>query len=99
MGLMVGQIRLFEKIDGLLKELSPRRARTAREEGRMVSHMSLDIEVLWTPEEEEARKHEEELSRMASLEAEKKASDMKQSALAKLAAFGLTEDEMKAIVG
>lgn len=102
---MAGKIRLFEKTtDGLLVEVHPDEA-DARREGRSVSHMSVVIDVLWTPAEEaareaeeaeEAERREDERSRAAEMAADKRAH--REAALQKLRGLGLSDDEIGALL-
>lgn len=101
---MAGQIRLFEKTsDGLLVEVPPAESEVSRE-GRLVSSVSIVIDVLWTPEEQAAREAEEEAHKLAiaaqtqrQAEAEALAeqkSTLRLQALAKLQAIGLSPEEI-----
>lgn len=94
---MAGHIRLFEKINGLLVEVSPTEA-DKRREGRRHRSMSFVADVLFTPEEEAARDAEEaaEVDRQRRLQEEVEAAASRRGeALAKLQALGLTADDIK----
>lgn len=95
-------VRLFEKNSkGLLVEVDPAEAE-AKRAGRTVSHMNLTAEVLWTPEEEaarEAEKQEASAQLLARETAANRKSEVRQAALTKIQALGLSEDELKALVG
>jgi hypothetical protein len=98
---MAGQIRLFEKIDDLLVEVSPDAADDARE-GRRFSSVSIVIDVLWTADEEAARDAEESAADEAEQErlrgvavAERRKAD----AQARLRARGIDADDLKDAVG
>lgn len=99
---MAGKIRLFEKTDaGLLIEVDPAEA-DKRREGCRVSHVDLSIEVLWTAEEEAARDAEEaakieEDRRLATVIAGK--AEARVVAVAKLEQLGVSEAELRAILG
>lgn len=94
---MAGQIRLFEKVNGLLVEVPPEEAAKQRED-RRVSHVSLAVDVLWTREEEAARDAEEaEFARKneeAAVEAEI-VEERRQAARRKLAELGITPEDIK----
>lgn len=93
--MMTGTIRLFEKTtDGLLVEVAPEQAIHRRATGT-ISRVSLEIDVLWTAEEEAARNAEEQAVQEAerSKDAERRA--RRAAVLAKLQALGLTADELK----
>ncbi len=107
--MMAGQIRLFEKTaDGFLVEVPPSEAE-ARRAGRTVSHMSLVIDVLWTADEEAARAAEEQevakarqarAQALADVMAEReKQKQRAEAARAKIEALGLTEDDLRALLG
>jgi hypothetical protein len=99
---MAGQIRLFEKTaDGLLVEVAPADA-DARRLGRLVSRVSLEIDVLWTEAESAERLAEEERTRadrrkMAEEQESRRA--RKAAAEAKLQALGISPDELKDAIG
>jgi hypothetical protein len=95
-------IRTFETTkDGLLVEVSPDAAEKARD-SRRVSRVSFTADVLWTPEEEAARDAEEtadEERRKIEQEAVNSRAKRKQSALEKLAALGLSPEDVEALRG
>jgi hypothetical protein len=99
---MAGKIRLFEKTPaGLLVEVAPDQADATRA-GRLVSRVSLEIEVLWTADEQARREAEEqeEATRIARGAAEQQAaSERKAAALAKLEALGISPAELKDAIG
>ena len=103
---MAGQIRLFEKdADGRLHEVAPGNAENLRQ-GRRVSHTNISIDVLWTAEEEAARAAEETESASrakAAEEAQAKAAAHQAAirviAETKLKQFGMTPEEMQALIG
>lgn len=89
---MAGLIRLFEKDErGLLHEVAPEDAEQRRH-GRLVSHMNIGIDVLWTVDEETARGAEEQadVARDPLVEQERAA----KAATDKLRGLGLTADEI-----
>jgi hypothetical protein len=98
---MAGQIRLFEKIDDLLVEVSPDAADDARE-GRRFSSVSIVIDVLWTADEEAARDAEEAAAaedaqqRLRGLEM---AQERQERARARLQARGISADDLKDAIG
>ncbi len=97
--MMAGTIRLFEKIGGLLVEVAPEKAEAARE-GRSVSRMVAEIDVLWTAEEEAAREAEAVVAAAeAGRRAEEEAANAKRraAALAKLEKLGLTREDLDAL--
>jgi hypothetical protein len=103
---MAGAIRLFEKdANGLLHEVDPDEADARRMAGT-TSRVSLQIDVLWTAEELAQRAQDEAAALAArqqaiearqQVEAEKAAA--RQKAEVKLAALGLTPDEVAALRG
>lgn len=98
---MAGQIRLFEKIDGLLAEISPDEAEDRRK-GRRVSQVNMDALVLWTDQEEAERDAEEaaEVERQAQRQRmEDERTARRRAALEKITALGLTEDDLEALRG
>lgn len=97
---MAGQIRLFEKINGLLVEVPPAEA-GKRREGRRHRSMSFVAEVLLTAEEEATRDAEEAAdAARRQAEAEALAADEadRRAAVDKLSALGLTTKEIKALI-
>lgn len=102
---MAGQIKLFEKIGGLLVEVPPTEAEAQRA-SRRVSSVSLVIDVLWTPEEETARDAEEaayEAQRIAAAEEEAARLEAlgkhREQVEKKLEKFGLTLSDLDALKG
>lgn len=101
---MAGDIRLFEKnASGLLVQVAPDQADAIRS-GRRVSRMAMEIDVLWTAEEEAAHDVEEaaeaEARRQAAERTEREqveAEQRRSAAEAKLAALGLTADDIAAL--
>jgi hypothetical protein len=95
--MMAGKIRLFEKVGGLLVEVPPEEAE-ARRAGRMVSHVFIGINVLWTAEEEAQR----EAEMAAEREKQKAAADALEAKAQRKAEIagrlGLTSDELKEIL-
>ena len=102
---MAGQIRLFEKTDkGLLVEIDPAQADARRASGA-ISHTMLSVDILWTDAEIAERDAQEKAARealekaaAAGAAAEKAAADARASAQAKLAALGLTVEEVGALL-
>jgi aminopeptidase N len=98
---MAGQIRLFEKVGGLLVEVSPDAADDARE-GRRFSSVSIVIDVLWTADEEAARDAEEAAAaedvqqRLRGIEM---AQERQERARARLQARGISADDLKDAIG
>jgi hypothetical protein len=99
---MVGEIRLFEKLpDGRLSEVRADQAAALRGQ-RPFSVVSMVADVLWTPEEEAARDAEEaadEERRKIEQDAANSRAKRKQSALEKLAALGLSPEDVEALHG
>jgi hypothetical protein len=91
-------MRVFEKAaDGLLIEVAPSAA-DERREGRRVSRLSLEIDVLWTADEEAARDAEEAAEvtkRSRHAEAAAAAEKRRIAAIAKLEALGISADELR----
>lgn len=88
---------LFDIVNGLLVEVDPAEA-DARRVGRRVSRRSIIADVLWTSEEEAARDAEEAAVEAARVKANEEASARaarKAEAIGKLAALGLTVDDIK----
>ncbi len=95
--MMAGQIRLFEKIDGLLVEVEPSAADKTRN-GRTVSRVSLEIDVLWTTEEEAERAAEEAATKQRQISDVTERAKLRKTAEAKLSALGLTPEELREIL-
>jgi hypothetical protein len=102
---MSGQIRLFDKIDGLLVEVSAAEVDAMRA-GRRFSTVSLVIDVLWTAGEEDARDAEEAADaaqRIAYAEAEAARLEAlgkhRKQIEKKLEKFGLTLGDLDALKG
>lgn len=96
---MAGEIRLFEKMRGLLVEVATEKANALRASHR-VSRLIVEIDVLWTAEEEAARDAEEAAAKEA--EGQRAADEAAQSerrtaALAKLSALGLSAEDFEAL--
>jgi hypothetical protein len=98
-------IRLFEKTaGGLLVEVAPDRAEAARE-GRMVSRVvGVEMDILFTPEEQAAIEAErEEVAQKADAErraaeaAAAEHAERKAAAYGKLTALGLTIEDIEAL--
>lgn len=97
---MAGQIRLFEKISGLLSEVDPAMAEAVRGK-RSYSRMAFEADVLFTEEEETAREidaSEAAQRKAAALAEQDRQAATLASAKAKLAALGLTNDEAGALL-
>ncbi len=100
---MAGAVRLFEKIDGLLVQVAPEQASAARE-GRTVSRMVAEIDVLWTADEEAEREVEQrnaiqraEAQRKAAEAATAERAERRAAAEAKLTGLGLTMEDLEAL--
>jgi len=100
---MAGQVRLFEKReDGSLSEVVDQAKIDGLRAGGYVSRMCLEIDVAWSDSEILAR--QAEVAEAQKAKAEKVAESQRQealqtSAMEKLAALGLSEDEIKAVTG
>ncbi len=97
---MAGKVRLFDKIGGLLMEVNPDLVDEARK-GRRASRTLMEVDILWTPEEEAQRDAEEAeaaAEKVKAAEAARGRQAARQASLAKLQALGLSEDDIKAIL-
>lgn len=94
--IMTKEIRLFERLaDGKFSEVD-----RAIQGTRRASRVSLEIDLLWTAEEEAARAEEEAAAAQEKLAREQLKATIeatRDEALNKLAALGLTVDDLKAI--
>lgn len=92
---MAGKVRLFEKdSNGLLRQVHPDAADAARA-GRLVSRVSLEIDVLLTVEEEAERAAKEEAHAAAARDAEEAVAPTPEEKLRRL---GLTPEDLKALL-
>ncbi len=99
---MAGQVGLFEKDErGLLHQVPPEDAEERRR-GRLVSHVNVGIDVLWTAEEE-AQRQAEVAAREAEAERLRQANEQLQEQRLQRKAeiagrIGLTTDELRALL-
>lgn len=94
---MAGHIRLFEKAgDGLLVEVHPDKAADARAE-RRCSRVAVEVDILWTPEEEIALSDEEaEANRLREIQAKAdlELAAHRQAVLDRFAKLGFTKEDL-----
>ena len=98
---MAGHVRLFEQVDGLLREIDPAIADSRRAE-RSCRHMNLGIDVLLTDAELADMQAQAERATVAEQENAARAEAAKQARAAtmkKLEALGITHDDIKLALG
>lgn len=98
---MAGKIRLFEKReDGSLSEVTDEAKAEALRSSGYTSRVALEIDVAFTDAEILERQAEEakaQKTKAARLEEQQKQEELQNSAKAKLAALGLSDEEIAAL--